>query len=178
MKKIEAKAAAGPTSAEVEPRDIDEDDVCPVCQEELLAEDEPLTHCRFGCGGNIHVKCMHDWAKHARSTGETAIKCPFCREDFGPLADIDKEKKATSRRQTRAERANTHLGTECVGGCQRNPATPHIIISRPVHTEHVPEGERWWAGAPVIGNVLLSLSFLFFLTCAPLMTSRHSKAAM
>ena len=46
-KKVDATAAADSSAAEVEPRDIDEDDVCPVCQEELLAEDEPLTHCRY-----------------------------------------------------------------------------------------------------------------------------------
>ena len=38
---------------------------------------------RYGCGNNVHVKCMKVWAEHQRSTGENIIKCPLCRVDFG-----------------------------------------------------------------------------------------------
>lgn len=40
---------------------------------------------RFGCGNSIHIKCMKVWAEHQKSQGETIVKCPFCREDFGPF---------------------------------------------------------------------------------------------
>ena len=39
--------------------------------------------CRYGCGNSVHVKCMKIWAEHQRSTGETIVKCPLCRVDFG-----------------------------------------------------------------------------------------------
>ena len=42
-----------------------------------------IIYCRFGCGNNVHVKCMKVWAEHQRSTGENIIKCPLCRVDFG-----------------------------------------------------------------------------------------------
>ena len=38
---------------------------------------------RYGCGNSVHVKCMKIWAEHQRSTGETIVKCPLCRVDFG-----------------------------------------------------------------------------------------------
>ena len=41
---------------------------------------------RFGCGNNIHIKCMMVWAEHNRkSSGDNNITCPLCREDFGPF---------------------------------------------------------------------------------------------
>ena len=42
-----------------------------------------IIYCRYGCGNNVHVKCMKVWAEHQRSTGENIIKCPLCRVDFG-----------------------------------------------------------------------------------------------
>lgn len=46
-------AEARPT---VTVKDVTEDDVCPICQEELLETGDPLTHCRHGCGGSVHLK--------------------------------------------------------------------------------------------------------------------------
>ena len=38
---------------------------------------------RYGCGNSVHIKCMKIWAEHQKSSGETIIKCPLCRVDFG-----------------------------------------------------------------------------------------------
>ena len=38
---------------------------------------------RYGCGNNIHIKCMKVWAQHRKSDGDNMIKCPLCRTDFG-----------------------------------------------------------------------------------------------
>ena len=38
---------------------------------------------RYGCGNSIHIKCMKIWAEHQKSSGESIVKCPFCRVDFG-----------------------------------------------------------------------------------------------
>ena len=75
----------GEGKAEASCRQILEEDVCPICQEELMGKPLPLTYCRFGCGKSIHIKCMKIWAEHQKATGETVIKCPLCREDFGPF---------------------------------------------------------------------------------------------
>ena len=64
-------------------KEIGSEDVCPICQEELLFKPLPLTYCKFGCGNSMHIKCMKIWAEHQKSNGEKMIKCPLCREDFG-----------------------------------------------------------------------------------------------
>ena len=66
-------------------RDITADDVCPICQESFLARRQPITYCRFGCGQNVHVKCMKMWAEHQSSGAarESCIHCPLCRREFG-----------------------------------------------------------------------------------------------
>ena len=78
------------------------DDVCPICQEDLLLSHMSLIHCRwacirvinanvlflnyrYGCGNSVHLKCMKIWADHQKSTGEMKIHCPLCREEFGSL---------------------------------------------------------------------------------------------
>ncbi|XP_074659331.1 E3 ubiquitin-protein ligase Zswim2-like [Tubulanus polymorphus] len=94
-------------------REILIDDVCPICQDELLDKHEPVTYCKYGCGNSIHIKCMKVWADHQRSTGETIVKCPFCREDFGPFDMLKKELANSSSNVTRTERLNVHLGIVC-----------------------------------------------------------------
>ena len=65
-------------------KEVGPEDVCPICQEELLGgKPLPLTYCRFGCGKSVHIKCMKIWAEHQKSTGEKIIRCPLCRENFG-----------------------------------------------------------------------------------------------
>jgi hypothetical protein len=34
------------------------------------------------CGNSVHIKCMKVWADHQKSSGETQLKCPLCRENF------------------------------------------------------------------------------------------------
>lgn len=52
----EKKKFVSATTEEVERKEIDENDLCPICQEDLISEDEPVTYCRRSCGNNIHVK--------------------------------------------------------------------------------------------------------------------------
>ena len=49
----------------------------------------------------MHAKCMFEWAKHARSTGETKIKCPLCRTDFGTFEEIERDQNLKAKRRTR-----------------------------------------------------------------------------
>ncbi|CAF1264560.1 unnamed protein product [Rotaria magnacalcarata] len=96
---------------QVEQRPISENDVCPICQEELLNKKLPVTHCRRGCGNNVHVKCMKIWLDHQVSTGEKLIKCPLCRETFGTPEQLKLEFQEIGAQ--RAERASIHLGHSC-----------------------------------------------------------------
>uniref|UniRef100_K3WLS0 SWIM-type domain-containing protein n=1 Tax=Globisporangium ultimum (strain ATCC 200006 / CBS 805.95 / DAOM BR144) TaxID=431595 RepID=K3WLS0_GLOUD len=42
--------------AEVERHELVEGEVCAICQEDM-ADNQPLTFCRKGCGNNFHVEC-------------------------------------------------------------------------------------------------------------------------
>ncbi|CAF3572241.1 unnamed protein product [Rotaria sordida] len=95
----------------VEQRPISENDVCPICQEELLSKKLPITYCRRGCGNNVHVKCMKIWLDHQVSTGEKTIKCPLCRETFGTPEQLKQEFQRIGAQ--RAEKAFIHLGYSC-----------------------------------------------------------------
>ncbi|XP_063964802.1 E3 ubiquitin-protein ligase ZSWIM2-like [Lytechinus pictus] len=101
-------------------REITEDDVCPICQDELLGNREPVTFCRFGCAKSIHIKCMKVWADHQKSTGETVLKCPLCREDFGQIDILEAEYRNSSLQKTRAECADIHMGKACAA-CNQSP---------------------------------------------------------
>jgi len=102
-------------------KNIDEDDVCPICQEELLDCKEPLTHCKFGCGNNIHIKCMKIWAQHRKSGGDNIVKCPLCRTDFGSYQDIIQEfHKISSRHRCKIETNDVHIGATC-NQCKVSP---------------------------------------------------------
>ncbi|RKO87683.1 hypothetical protein BDK51DRAFT_16435 [Blyttiomyces helicus] len=73
-----SKISAGPAKANgLEPRSIEENDVCPICQELLLEPQSPLTHCRLGCGNSLHIKCVKVLMDHHTNTlGLDRVKCP------------------------------------------------------------------------------------------------------
>ncbi|XP_031571469.1 E3 ubiquitin-protein ligase ZSWIM2-like isoform X2 [Actinia tenebrosa] len=102
-------------------KEITDEDICPICQDELLMKSgEPLTYCKYGCGNSIHIKCMKVWAEHQRSTGEKIMKCPLCRVDFGSFQEIQDEFTKSSRKKTRSERQDVHLGATC-HKCKMSP---------------------------------------------------------
>eukprot|EP01135_Chromosphaera_perkinsii_P008740 Nk52_evm73s1444 gene=Nk52_evmTU73s1444 len=104
----------------VEAREIKEDEVCPICQENLLEGDVPLTYCKYGCANSIHIKCMKVYGEHQISNGERDIKCPLCRADFIPLHLLREEYRKNSKRKTRSERNSIHLGKSC-NKCRKCP---------------------------------------------------------
>ncbi|XP_022615410.1 E3 ubiquitin-protein ligase ZSWIM2 [Seriola dumerili] len=104
---------------------IQAQDVCPICQEELLEKKQPVSYCRFGCGNNVHISCMKVWADHQKlSDREETVKCPLCREDFGSLKLLQEQVKNAAKLFTAAEREKPgkHLGVLC-NGCQVCPIT-------------------------------------------------------
>ncbi|XP_072539757.1 E3 ubiquitin-protein ligase ZSWIM2 isoform X1 [Salminus brasiliensis] len=95
---------------------IGEGDICPICQEELMKKRLPVTHCRFGCGNNVHVTCMKVWAEYQiKSETEVMVKCPLCREDFCALKLLLQQVKTAGKLCTSSERErlDKHLGIPC-----------------------------------------------------------------
>nr|XP_020666288.1 E3 ubiquitin-protein ligase ZSWIM2 isoform X2 [Pogona vitticeps] len=97
-------------------KEIDTEDVCPICQDTLLKKMLPVTYCRFGCGNNIHIVCMKIWTDHQKELEkDSLVKCPLCREDFAPLKLILEEFRNCKRLVTVAEKQHLdkHLGIPC-----------------------------------------------------------------
>ncbi|XP_071959967.1 uncharacterized protein [Antedon mediterranea] len=157
---------------QLEQRPITEDDVCPICQDELLGKHEPVTYCRFGCAKSVHIKCMKVWAEHQRSTGEEVIKCPLCREHFGPIDAIQTEYRNSSIRKTRAERLDLHLGSTCkkcgvapiAGKCYKCSVCAeyylcHACFLTPTHKDHSfqfrQKPSQRWRPAPRCSDTVL-----------------------
>ncbi|KAL1022027.1 hypothetical protein UPYG_G00021300 [Umbra pygmaea] len=125
-------SSAEPTSPEpaegdgtVRRKVIEVEDVCPICQEEMLAKRLPVSYCRFGCGNNVHISCMKVWADHqARPEQEAMVKCPLCREDFGPVKLLREQVRNAAKLFTAAERErpDRHLGVTC-NNCRLRPIT-------------------------------------------------------
>ncbi|XP_042260846.1 E3 ubiquitin-protein ligase ZSWIM2 isoform X3 [Thunnus maccoyii] len=104
---------------------IQAQDVCPICQEELLEKKQPVSYCRFGCGNNVHISCMKVWADHQQlSDREETVRCPLCREDFSSLKLLQEQVKNAAKLCTAAEREkpDRHLGVLC-HSCRVCPVT-------------------------------------------------------
>ncbi|XP_034533568.1 E3 ubiquitin-protein ligase ZSWIM2 isoform X2 [Notolabrus celidotus] len=113
----------GPEAGSVCRKVIQAQDVCPICQEELLEKKQPVSYCRFGCGNNVHISCMKVWADHQRlSDKEETVKCPLCREDFSSLKMLQEQVKNAAKLCTAAEREKPerHLGVLC-HSCRVSP---------------------------------------------------------
>ncbi|KAL7370413.1 hypothetical protein ABVT39_027873 [Epinephelus coioides] len=111
-----SQVVTDPETGSVCRKTIQVQDVCPICQEELLEKKQPVSYCRFGCGNNVHISCVKVWADHQRlSDREQTVKCPLCREDFSSLKCIQEQMKNTAKLFTAAERKkpDRHLGDPC-----------------------------------------------------------------
>lgn len=64
-----------------------------------MSESENLTHCKYGCGRNLHTNCIEVWVKHKVSIAQK-ITCPvphFILKNYLSIALQDR------------------LGTQCIG---------------------------------------------------------------
>ncbi|KAM6176145.1 E3 ubiquitin-protein ligase ZSWIM2 [Erethizon dorsatum] len=107
----------------VQQKEVGPEDICSICQEELLEKRLPITFCRFGCGNNVHIKCMKILANYENMTSSSSmVKCPLCRKEFAPLKVILEEFKNSSKLMATAEkeRLDKHLGIHC-NHCQQFP---------------------------------------------------------
>ncbi|KAM9287321.1 LOW QUALITY PROTEIN: E3 ubiquitin-protein ligase ZSWIM2 [Morus bassanus] len=94
----------------IDQKEIDDEDVCPPCQEELLKKMFPITYWRYSCANNVHVKCLKIWADHQDELqNDSVVKCPLPQrlilEEFGNSKQL-----VTATEKTRLDR---HLVTPC-----------------------------------------------------------------
>ncbi|XP_040888616.1 E3 ubiquitin-protein ligase ZSWIM2 [Toxotes jaculatrix] len=121
----QSQPVTGQEAGSVCRKSIQAQDVCPICQEELLEKKLPVSYCRFGCGNNVHISCMKVWAEHQKlSDRDKPVKCPLCREDFCSLKSLQEQVKNSAKLLTAAEREkpDRHLGVLC-HICQVCPVT-------------------------------------------------------
>ena len=55
---------------------------------------------------------MKIWADHQKTQGETTVKCPFCREDFGPF-ELLKHETRNAEGVPQGGRMDRHIGVTC-----------------------------------------------------------------
>ncbi|XP_076461903.1 E3 ubiquitin-protein ligase Zswim2-like [Babylonia areolata] len=161
-------------------RDIADDDVCPICQDEFMNKKLPVTFCKFGCGNNVHIKCMKVWAEHQlKSSQDKVIKCPMCREDFGPITLLKQEMRNADAVTSTApsapsnpNRMDRHVGIGCSncrmapieGKCYRCCTCTDFYLCQacfntPAHTHHSfqfrhKRNQRWRNAQRMLGAAL------------------------
>jgi len=113
--------------SKVKQREIEDDQICPICQETFKDSPGPVTFCRLSCGNNIHVNCMKIVMEHQLSTSddEIMIKCPLCRNNFNTVKEFKKELQNVqnvmkSKKYKEKERKLNHYGYIC-HHCSINP---------------------------------------------------------
>lgn len=137
------------SSASCDQRPIAPDDVCPICQEELIEKPQRLSYCKYGCGNSVHLKCIKIWAEHQKSQGETVINCPLCREKFSTFKELYYELHNHVNRRITVGRESLHLGVSCsqckvcpiAGKCYKCNSCPNFCLcsscfAEDRHNEH------------------------------------------
>lgn len=64
-------------NGEVDRKEIDDDEMCPICLGDMLDCDEELSYCRYYCGTNIHKECFDMY-----NSKQYSIKCLFCHNNW------------------------------------------------------------------------------------------------
>ncbi|KAL6750982.1 hypothetical protein V8C86DRAFT_2793293 [Haematococcus lacustris] len=107
---------AGSTPGQVKRKELDEEEPCPICYEDMAGlAPEFMVWCRYGCGSNVHGKCMNIWAEHQTKALGKELSCPLCRAAWGEFswrAPPPPRKKLDAARKQLLQ-ACVHLGTRC-----------------------------------------------------------------
>ena len=64
-------------NGEVNMKNINDDDVCPVCLGDMLDQNDEITYCRYSCGSCIHTNCFAMF-----NSQKNIIKCLYCQKDW------------------------------------------------------------------------------------------------
>ena len=110
-------------------RHLDTEDVCPICQEELLEARLPVTWCQ-ACSNAAHIRCMKVWAEHqetmARGETDMPVQCPYCRQEFAPKDRLRREFSNTW--DVKKHIQSVHSGVACAE-CTKTPIKGKLYIS-------------------------------------------------
>ena len=60
----------------VQQREIEKEDCCPICFEEFIVDKESIVYCKFSCGKSVHQSCFVKWENVKEGT------CVYCRADW------------------------------------------------------------------------------------------------
>ena len=75
---------------------------CPICMDDLNAEEKEVVWCRARCGVNLHAQCFSESAMISWSEGQNQLesKCPYCQSAwiFPGLPPVPK--RSVSREET------------------------------------------------------------------------------
>lgn len=74
------KALKKNNNGEVNRKDIDEDDMCPICLGEIYDCGEDLVYCKYSCGTSIHKECFNMY--NSKQDNTNGIKCIFCHKSW------------------------------------------------------------------------------------------------
>ena len=77
---------------EIQRMKLQDEETCVICFE-LMADEQNMTYCKYGCGRNFHMKCADHYAQHKINT-KTDATCPTCRKSWGRNL-LDRFKKET-----------------------------------------------------------------------------------
>eukprot|EP01051_Picozoa_sp_SAG22_P014515 SAG22_NODE_1771_length_3616_cov_7.362834_2_plen_727_part_01 len=102
-----AQAAAVPEEG-VPRKEMDDDELCPICYDTMSLEQD-VTFCKRSCGKNVHTKCMKMWADNRISNGD-GVTCPMCRSDWGVPDWLGRP-----RNERRHNALPVHTGVTCAG---------------------------------------------------------------
>ena len=65
-------------NGEVTMREIDEDDMCPICLDDMFECADEITFCKYSCGTAIHKDCFMRWTQHRHEPP----KCLYCHKPW------------------------------------------------------------------------------------------------
>ncbi|GMH52673.1 hypothetical protein TrST_g1459 [Triparma strigata] len=92
----------GNSEPQRERQELVEDEVCPICQDDMTQEEleqNLLCFCKATCGSNFHTKCLRMYATHAKSEKKKVL-CPMCRGEWGEIPEEANKKVKKSTRYT------------------------------------------------------------------------------
>jgi E3 ubiquitin-protein ligase ZSWIM2 len=100
-------------------KDLTEDNLCSICQEEMYEDDfqdNNLCFCQNGCGSNFHKKCLRMYSTHARSENKPVV-CPMCRQRW-VQAERGGNTKRAMMRSDGFDISKLTMPTVCCKGCK------------------------------------------------------------
>ena len=120
--------APGLAPGEVLRREVDEDETCPICYEDLLGvSTDDLVYCKWSCGRNIHGRCMRVWSDHQASLARD-LSCPLCRQDCGEFLWTPAFKPHL-RAQKHERASHVHYGVSCAKCREVRPSSSSFSFS-------------------------------------------------